>query len=171
MILETASIYVWHLVGAIAAGAVIGFEREYRGSPAGLRTHVLVALTPALLMLVAVHEIRWLAATPTELIRIDPVRMAHGVLTGVGFISTGVILREGANIRGLITAASLWITSALGMLSGVGFFGLALAGASAALIVLAGINLTERWVPQRRYLDLAARNRVPDAPTAAELML
>ena len=73
------------MAGSILAGAVIGIEREYRSSPAGFRTHILVCLSSALLMLAAVHQIRWLTDTPDAIIRIDPVRMAHGVLTGSDF--------------------------------------------------------------------------------------
>lgn len=63
-----------------------------------------------------VHQVRWLTDTPDDIIRIDPVRMAHGVLTGIGFLCGGVIFREGFNVRGLTTAASLWMTSSLGIL-------------------------------------------------------
>jgi putative Mg2+ transporter-C (MgtC) family protein len=159
---------LWPLVGAVAAGAAIGLEREWRGSPAGLRTHMLVSLASALLMLAAVQQLAWLRDTPTDLIRIDPVRMAHGVLTGIGFLGAGVIFREGASIRGLTTAASLWITSALGMLFGVGFYGLGAAGTLAAVAVLGAVSLTELLVPQRRYLDLVVRFRATDAPRSDE---
>ena len=81
------------ILGALVAGGAIGFEREYRARPAGLRTHVLVSLASALLMLAAVHQVRWMSDTPTEVLRIDPVRMAHGVLTGVGFLCGGVIFQ------------------------------------------------------------------------------
>lgn len=155
---------LWPVVGAVAAGAAIGLEREWRGSPAGLRTHMLVSLASALLMLAAVHQIAWLRDTPVALVRIDPVRMAHGVLTGIGFLGAGVIFREGASIRGLTTAASLWITSALGMLFGVSFYGLATVGTLAALAVLGAVSLTELLVPQRRYLDLVVRFWATDAP-------
>lgn len=73
------------IFGSILTGAVIGIEREYRSSPAGFRTHILVALSSGLLMLAAVHQVRWLTDTPIDIIRIDPVRMAHGILTGIGF--------------------------------------------------------------------------------------
>jgi putative Mg2+ transporter-C (MgtC) family protein len=150
---------LWPTVGAVAAGAVIGLEREYRGSPAGFRTHILVALSSALLMLAAVHQIRWLSDTPQAMVRIDPVRMAHGVLTGIGFLCGGAIFREGFNVRGLTTAASLWTTSALGILFGVGFYRLALGGTLATLLVLAAIGLTEAVIPQRRFADVKVRYR------------
>jgi putative Mg2+ transporter-C (MgtC) family protein len=150
---------LWPIVGAIAAGGVIGAEREYRASPAGFRTHILVCLSSALLMLAAVHQVRWLTDTPPGIIRIDPVRMAHGVLTGIGFLCGGVIFREGSTVRGLTTAASLWSTSSLGILFGVGFYGLALTGALATLLVLAAVSLTEAVLPQRQYADVKLRYR------------
>ncbi|MCR5876204.1 MgtC/SapB family protein [Phenylobacterium sp. J426] len=148
---------LWPIAGAILAGGIIGIEREYRSSPAGFRTHILVCLSSALLMLAAVHQVRWLTDTPHDIIRIDPVRMAHGVLTGIGFLCGGVIFREGFTVRGLTTAASLWTTSALGVLFGVGFYALAIAGGAATLLVLAAVALTERLLPQRRYADLKIR--------------
>lgn len=149
--------FVWPVAGCIAAGGLIGFERQYRGAPAGFRTHILVALASGLLMLAAVHQLRWLSDTPQELIRIDPVRMAHGILTGIGFLGAGVIFREGASVRGLTTAASLWITSALGTLYGIGFYGLAIGGTFATVLVLAAVSLTESLLPQRAYLDVCVR--------------
>lgn len=146
---------LWPIAGAIAAGAVIGAEREYRASPAGLRTHILVSLSCCLLMLSAVHQMAWLNDAPLEVVRIDPVRMAHGILTGIGFLCGGVIFREGFNVRGLTTAASLWSTATLGMLFGVGFYELALFGAAATLAVLAAVTVTERHFPQRRVVHLS----------------
>lgn len=160
--------YVWPIVGSIVAGALIGFERQYRGAPAGFRTHILVALASGLLMLAAVHQIRWLSDTPLEIIRIDPVRMAHGILTGIGFLGAGVIFREGFSVRGLTTAASLWITSALGTLYGIGFYGLAIGGTVATIAVLAAVTLTETVLPQRAYMDVRARYRRSARVTEAD---
>lgn len=147
------------ILGAIAAGAIIGAEREYRASPAGFRTHILVSLSCALLMLAAVHQVRWLSDTPQELIRIDPVRMAHGIMTGIGFLCGGVIFREGFSVRGLTTAASLWMTASLGMLFGVGFFNLAIGGSIATVCVLAAARASERLLPQRRNASVKVRYR------------
>ncbi|MBB6425348.1 MgtC/SapB family protein [Sphingopyxis sp. JAI128] len=155
---------LWPIAGAVLAGAIIGGEREYRASPAGLRTHILVALSCCLLMLSAVHQMEWLTDTPTDVVRIDPVRMAHGVLTGIGFLCGGVIFREGLNVRGLTTAASLWMTATLGILFGVGFYELAVFGGIATFLVLAAVTWTDRNAPQRRIahvtLDYRAGTRI-----------
>lgn len=155
--------FVLPIGGAILAGAMIGLEREFRGRPAGLRTHILVCLSSALLMIAAVHQVRWLSDTPQDVIRIDPVRMAHGVLTGVGFLCGGVIFRQGFSVHGLTTAASLWMTSALGILFGIGFYGLAIGGAATTLVVLAAFRWIDGRVPQGSVIDVVVRYRRADA--------
>ncbi len=158
---------VWPLVGATIASGLIGFEREYRSRPAGFRTHILVCLASTLLMLAAVHQVRWLTDTPHDVIRIDPVRMAHGVLTGIGFLCGGVIFREGPTVHGLTTAASLWITSALGVLYGVGFYGLAIGGTVLTLAVLAGLRWLDLRLAHLSHVDVALRFPRDHAPSEA----
>ncbi len=154
--------YVAPIAGAVAAGGAIGLEREYRGRPAGLRTHMLVALASALLMLAAVHQMHWLSDTPQDVVRIDPVRMAHGILTGIGFLCGGVIFRHGLSVHGLTSAASLWITSALGTLYGVGFYGLAIGGTVATLIVLIVLRRVDDTMPKTMIMDVEVRYRRGD---------
>ncbi|WP_374471756.1 MgtC/SapB family protein [Phenylobacterium sp.] len=154
--------YVLPVLGAAIAGAAIGLEREFRGRPAGLRTHILVCLASSLLMLAAVHQMRWLTDTPDEVVRIDPVRMAHGILTGIGFLCGGVIFRHGFSVHGLTTAASLWITSALGTLYGVGFYGLAIGGTVSTLAVLVLLRTVDDRIPTTTILDVAVRYRRGD---------
>ena len=106
---------------ALAAGALIGYERTYHGRPAGFRTHMLVCAASSLLMLVTVYEDHWVRVS-AELIRLDPTRMAQGIMTGIGFLGAGVIMKEGLLLRGLTTAASIWMTAVIGILSGIGFY-------------------------------------------------
>src|SRR3954470_4134882 len=122
------------LLAALAAGALIGYERSFHGRPAGLRTHVLVCLASALLMLVTVYEDHWVRM-PGES-RLDPTRMAQGIMTGIGFLGAGVIVKEGLNVRGLTTAASIWITAGIGVLAGVGLYLPLVAAVVLVLIVL-----------------------------------
>ncbi len=125
------------MFSSLVTGLLIGAEREFRDKSAGLRTHTLVCFASTLLMLAATRQDEWLADfIPGADIVVDPTRMAHGVLAGIGFLCAGVIFREGPSVHGLTTAASLWITSALGLLFGVGMYGLVVSGAAATLVVL-----------------------------------
>jgi len=116
------------LLVATMAGGLIGLERTYHGRPAGFRTHTLVCVASSLLMLVTMYQSKWFAGTPLDTVRVDPTRMAQGVMTGIGFLGAGVIMREGLTVRGLTTAASIWITAAIGILAGVGFYSAVLVG-------------------------------------------
>ncbi|MBI5939863.1 MAG: MgtC/SapB family protein [Caulobacterales bacterium] len=162
--------YILPLLGALLAGGCIGFERGFRGQPAGFRTHSLLALTSALLMVAANHQMAWIGPnTPQDVIRIDPVRMAHGILTGVGFLGGGVIFRSGFNVHGLTTAASVWTTSCIGILFGIGFWQVAISGTVLALMVLAGFRLIDQRLPQQSLADITIRYARGSAPGAEEL--
>ena len=95
-------------------------------------------------MLVTLYQDQWLPGVPLEAVRIDPTRMAQGIMTGIGFLGAGVIFKEGLSVRGLTTAASIWITAAIGILTGIGFY---LAAAAATLLVLGTLSLF-RWIEQ-----------------------
>ena len=122
-----------HLLGALGAGALIGLERSFHGRPAGFRTHTLVCVTSSLLMLVTLYQSEWLPGVPLETVKMDPTRMAQGIMTGIGFLGAGVIYKEGATVRGLTTAASIWLTAAIGILFGIGFYFPALLATAFAL--------------------------------------
>jgi putative Mg2+ transporter-C (MgtC) family protein len=158
--------YAVPLATATLAGGLIGLEREWRGHPAGLRTHLLVCLASTLLMLAAAHQLTWAGSFPAEVVRIDPVRMAHGVLTGVGFLCGGVIFRQGLSVHGLTTAASLWITSALGVLYGVGLYGLAAAGTIIVLVALTGLRWVDQQLPRERVMEITVGYTRDGAPPA-----
>lgn len=161
---------VWPVLAAMAAGGLIGVERTYNGHPAGFRTHTLVCLTSCLLMLAAMHQSTWaFSSLPGQTVVIDPTRMSHGLLTGIGFLCAGVIFREGFSVKGLTTAASLWVTSAIGVLFGVGMTNLALTGAVATLAVLAVLRLLDAKLPQIGVMDLHLRWTRGAAPDEAAL--
>lgn len=161
---------VWPVLAAMTAGGLIGVERTFHGHPAGFRTHIMVCLTSCLLMLAAMHQASWaLAALPTQTVVIDPTRMAHGLLTGIGFLCAGVIFREGFSVHGMTTAASLWVTSALGVLFGVGMLQLALIGCGATLAVLATLRLLDARLPHIGAMDVVLRWNQGAAPGEAEL--
>lgn len=162
--------YLLPIAGALVAGGAIGFERERRGRAAGMRTHILLCLASSLLMLAAVHQVRWMGQTPHDVIRIDPVRMAHGILTGIGFLCGGVIFREGFSVRGLTSAASLWTTAALGVLYGISFYSLAISGTVATLVVLTGLRMVEDRLPRLRHVDVLVRYAAAGAPRQEEFL-
>src|SRR6476646_4454879 len=110
------------ILGSLLIGGLIGLERSFHGRPAGFRTHSLVCVASSLLMLVTVYPNEWMTQVAIDAIRTDPTRMAQGIMTGIGFLGAGVIFKEGLTVRGLTTAASIWVTAAIGILVGIGFY-------------------------------------------------
>jgi len=159
------------LVVALALGGALGIERSYHGRPAGFRTHALVGLASGALMLVSVYEAEWFRA-PGSLIRgaIDPTRMAQGLMTGIGFLGAGVIMREGLTVRGLTTAASIWITAGIGILVGIGFFFPAVITTILSLGALAGFRWIERHIRTESYAELAISFVADRAPPVADVV-
>jgi len=145
------------LVAALAAGAIIGLERSFRGRAAGFRTHALVCVASSLLMLVTVYEQEWFVSTEGIRGVIDPTRMAQGIMTGIGFLGAGVIVKEGLTVRGLTTAASIWITAAIGILTGIGFYFAAGIGVVLTLGTLSVFRWIEGRMPTEVYANFAVR--------------
>ncbi len=139
---------------ALTAGGMIGLERSYHGRPAGFRTHTLVCLASALLMLVTVYESQWFVQQANSRVVIDPTRMAKGIMTGIGFLGAGVIMREGLSVRGLTTAASIWVTAAIGILFGIGFYIPAMLAVAATLFTLSSFRWIESRMPTEFYAQL-----------------
>jgi putative Mg2+ transporter-C (MgtC) family protein len=145
------------LLIALAVGAAIGAERSYRGRPAGFRTHALVCLASSLLMLIVAFEHRWAPHAGEARITLDPTRMAQGIMTGIGFLGAGAIMREGLTVRGLTTAASIWVTAAIGVLVGIGFYTPAVMATVMTLGTLSVFNWVEKRMPQQFYAHLVVR--------------
>jgi putative Mg2+ transporter-C (MgtC) family protein len=146
-----------HLLGALFAGGLIGLERSARGRPAGFRTHTLVCMASSLLMLLTIYQVELLPSLPADALRVDPTRMAQGIMTGIGFLGAGVIMKEHFNIRGLTTAASIWITSAIGILIGIGFYFPAALATLLTLGALAIFPRLESMIPTQHYAYLEVR--------------
>ena len=153
---ETFDILV-HIVVAMVAGGLIGLERSYYGRPAGFRTHTLVCMASSLLMLVTIYQRDWFSAAMVETVRVDPTRMAQGIMTGIGFLGAGVIMKEGASIRGLTTAASIWITAAIGILAGVGFYSALTVVTVLTLSTLTLYRFVEERLPMLVYVQAFIR--------------
>jgi len=107
---------------ACGLGAAIGFEREIRDREAGIRTHLLVSLGSALFTIVSAYGFHAFLASGDNIVRTDPTRIAAQIVTGIGFLGAGAIIREGLSIRGLTTAATLWVVAAIGMACGAGYY-------------------------------------------------
>jgi putative Mg2+ transporter-C (MgtC) family protein len=145
------------LVVALGVGALIGLERSYQGRPAGFRTHALVSLSTCLLMLVTAYEHHWIPQRADVNTTLDPTRMAQGIMTGIGFLGAGAILKTGVTVRGLTTAASIWTTAALGILIGIGFYAPAAIAAALTLGTLSVFRWIESRLPTQSYARFIVR--------------
>jgi len=149
---------------SLVAGLLIGIERELRGKPAGMRTHALVCVASAMMTLVGLRMDDWASVLPEgAMIVTDMARMPHAILTGIGFLGAGVIFREGPSVQGLTTAATLWMTAALGIIFGAGLLELGVIGTMAALLVLILFRQVQRVMPPKPVIRLDVV--VPQAST------
>ncbi len=141
------------LVLAAALGGLVGIEREYHGRAAGFRTHLLVCLGSCLVMLISLHFERIFG--PRYAVRgpvsVDPARLAYSVMSGIGFIGAGAIIKSGLAIRGLTTAASLWCIAAVGMACGFAMYAIAVFAAGLVLFSLFALNVIEKRVEGHWY--------------------
>jgi putative Mg2+ transporter-C (MgtC) family protein len=137
------------LVAAVLGGA-IGLERELREREAGLRTHILVSIGSALFTIISAYGFTEFVRTSTAIGRVDPTRIAAQVVTGIGFLGAGAIIRQGVSVRGLTTAATLWVAAAIGMASGAGYWSAALVATGAALLSLGPLRFA-RYRLVRRF--------------------
>jgi putative Mg2+ transporter-C (MgtC) family protein len=142
------------LLVAAVLGAAIGVEREAREQPAGIRTHLLVAVGSAAFTVLSIFAFQ----APGS----DPSRVAAQIVTGIGFLGAGAILKFGVNVRGLTTAASLWAVAAVGMAAGAGAWGVALGTTVIVILSLGPLHVVERRLfgssPSRRHVRVAAAN-------------
>jgi putative Mg2+ transporter-C (MgtC) family protein len=138
-----------------AVGAAIGIERQLHGRAAGLRTHILVCLGSGIVMLASNHFARIYADLGGDsVVRLDPARLAYGVVAGIGFLGAGVIMKHGMSAHGLTTAASLWCTSAIGLAAGLGMYVVAAAGTAMMLFGLIALRGVDRLIPSHQYFKL-----------------
>ena len=154
----------FRLLFAMILGLIVGLEREYTHRPAGMRTHILVALGSCAVMLTG-HMIFAqyypYGATP------DPARLAAQVIAGVGFLGAGTILRDGVNVKGLTTAASLWAVACLGLAVGGGYYVIALSGTVLVILTLTLFELLQRFLLRSKR---GRRDYVVDTRDVVETM-
>lgn len=142
---------------ALALSAVIGLEREIRGQIAGLRTHILVGLGAALFTLVSAYGFSdFIQPNPKggSITTVDPTRIAAQIVTGIGFLGAGAIIRQGLAVRGLTTAAALWMVAAIGMAAGAGYYLGATVATAAVLLSLVGFRQLRPWLMTRFRTDI-----------------
>lgn len=142
--------FVWRLVLAALFGTIIGLDREYREKEAGFRTHFLVSLGSALMMIVSQYGFSEILTH--DGVSLDPSRIAAQVVSGIGFIGAGTIIFNHQIVRGLTTAASLWATAGIGLTAGAGMSWLVLAATILTLVALEGLSLVFRSLGSRRMV-------------------
>ncbi|MDH5394099.1 MAG: MgtC/SapB family protein [Gammaproteobacteria bacterium] len=142
---------VSRLLLALLAGGIIGIERAYHGREAGFRTHTLVCVSSSLLMVLMAFQWKLIPPEFIDTVRTDPTRMAQGIMTGIGFLGAGVIIKEGLSVRGLTTAASIWMTASIGIVIGLGFYFPAAIATLITLFVLSLFRWFEKWIPSQKY--------------------
>jgi putative Mg2+ transporter-C (MgtC) family protein len=148
---------------AAVLGAAIGFERELREREAGLRTHLLVCLGSALFTIVSAYGFHEFLTSGGTVVRTDPTRIAAQIVTGIGFLGAGAIIRQGISVRGLTTAATLWVAAAIGMAAGAGYYSGAVLGTVLTLAALGPLRLLaypifERIRPEERSVVVQLRH-------------
>ena len=158
---------------AAALTGAVGLERELRERAAGLRTHMLVGVGSALFTIVSAYAWGDFVFDRTQGTTFDPTRIAAQIVTGIGFLGAGVIIRQGLSIRGVTTAAGLWVAAAIGMAVGAGYWGAALIGTGVVLVGLGPLRMAEGWVVRRRReggtLEIDLRPEQPLAPVLSVL--
>jgi putative Mg2+ transporter-C (MgtC) family protein len=149
---------VFKMVLAGLLGGLVGVERELRGREAGFRTNLLVGLGCALLMIVSTRfaSLPWIPEGAYG-IQVDPARIAYGVMTGIGFLGAGAIIKHFNGVRGLTTAAGLWCVAAIGLACGLGLYIVSIMAAGLVLAALALLNTVEKRLPRRRHRRLILR--------------
>ena len=161
----TLKVFVIRLLVATAMGAAIGLEREYHAKEAGLRTHLLVALGSCLFMILSIYGFDFMLGR--DHVSFDPSRIAAQVVTGIGFIGAGTIILQKQVVRGLTTAAGLWVTAAIGLACGNGMYWLALV---ATAIVLVSLGLINVFLPNFSQRDRQITFLVSDYHVLTEIL-
>lgn len=147
---------VLRILMAAALGGVIGMERELSDHPAGLRTHIALALGAALFGVVSAYGFQEFDASRTDTnFQVDPTRVASTMVTGIGFLGGGAILKEGARVRGLTTAASLWVTASIGLACALGEYLIAVVTTVIVLLSLTVLRRPQRWSVVRRMARMS----------------
>lgn len=171
--LATNGLILLNLLGALALGLLVGYERSYHGRAAGMRTYGLVCMASAALTVIGGYPGFWFGGH-SAFTGGDPTRIVQGIVTGIGFLGAGVIMREGFNISGLTTAASIWASSVIGIMVGIGFYLSAIGLAFLCSMSMIFIWRLEQWLPSRHAVAMTmcfAQDYVPREDTLQQVAL
>ncbi len=168
-IVEANIVVFFNLLGALLLGLLIGYERSYHGRAAGMRTYGLVCLASAALTVIVGYPELWFGGHSHVPSNPDVTRVIQGIVTGVGFLGAGVIIKEGFTISGLTTAASIWTASAIGVLVGVGFYAAAMLLSVMSAVVMMWVSKLETCLPSRHAIAVVLSFRQGFAPNEEEL--
>jgi putative Mg2+ transporter-C (MgtC) family protein len=168
-VVATNLIVFFSLFGALLLGLLVGYERSYRGRAAGMRTYGLVCMGSAALTVIAGYPNDWYGGQVIVGMGADPTRIVQGIVTGIGFLGAGVIMKEGFNISGLTTAASIWATSVIGVLVGVGFYLSAMLLAFMSAFCMIGVPRLASRLPTRQAIAIVMRFKEGAAPSEQKL--
>ncbi len=156
------SVAALRMIAALIMGGAIGFEREWHHKPAGLRTHMLIAVAAALFALIALEIVEISRAEGAESgARSDLVRLIGAVTSGVAFLAAGSIVTAGAHVKGLTTGAGMWLAGAVGLACGTGRIGLAALATGITLVVLWGFRRIEERLENKSALEAAEEREAP----------
>ncbi len=146
-------VILFRIVLAIVLAFIPGMERELTGKFAGLRTHILVCVGACVFTILSLYGFQFSIHAPGVMVQDDPARIAAQVITGIGFIGAGTVMRHGANVSGITTAATLWVCAAIGMSCGCGQYVTAIVASCATMVVLISIRALEKNVLEKRKVS------------------
>jgi putative Mg2+ transporter-C (MgtC) family protein len=153
-----------NLLGALLLGLLVGYERTYHGRAAGMRTYGLVCMASAALTVISGYPGFWYGGNSAAISGSDPTRTIQGIVTGIGFLGAGMIIKEGMTISGLTTAASIWAASAIGIMVGMGFYAAAMLLALLSTACMMWVTRIETWLPSRQAVAVVLRFRKDFVP-------
>ncbi|MDN0084771.1 MgtC/SapB family protein [Crenobacter sp. SG2305] len=168
------AVIVLNLLGALLLGIVVGYERAYWGRAAGIRTYGLVCMASAALTVIVGYPAYWYGGGLLASGSADPTRVIQGIVTGIGFLGAGVIMRDGLNISGLTTAASIWTSSVIGVLVGLGFYVAAIMLTLTVAVSMFLLSRLEEWLPSRPAIGVVlrfAQGFTPEEPVLRRVAL
>jgi len=144
----TTETIAFRMLLSLFVGALVGIEREYHKQPAGLRTHILISMGATLIMLLSIY----IPQTFNEYQPADPGRLAAQVVSGIGFLGAGAIMKFGFNVKGLTTAASIWVIAAIGLAIGAGMYWATTIATSILLFALIFLDIIEKWIFPAKFI-------------------